>query len=164
MGNNKEGIKTKKIKWLLLVYDALVLIIAYAFVFGLLRGLEGLSLECLVFNFTTYLICIFASRFLGKVYSQILRYGGIQVYVRLIFFDSIGFVAYFITVLLAPYENIPLIRMVAFVTLSLLGSLLIRMIYRYAFKVGTHRYPLLPRISCNTASLSGQSSGLLSPS
>ena len=139
MGNKKEGIKNKKIKWLLLVYDALVLVIAYAFVFGLLRGLEGLSLECLVFNFTTYLICIFASRFLGKVYSQILRYGGIQVYVRLIFFDSIGFVAYFIIVLLAPYENIPLIRMVAFVTLSLLGSLLIRMIYRYAFKVGTNR-------------------------
>ena len=137
--NNKEGIKTGKIKWLLLVYDALVMAVAYVFVFGLLGGLEGLSHDCLLFNFTAFLICIFTSRFLGKVYSQILRYGGIQVYVRLMFFDAIGFVAYFAISRLAPFENIPLLRMVAFVSLSLLGSLFIRMIYRYAFKVGTSR-------------------------
>ena len=139
MKNNNERTAITKVKWLLIFYDILVMALAYVFVFALLHGSQGLSLDCILFNFATYLICIFVSRFLGKVYSQILRYGGIQVYVRLIFFDSIGFVAYFIIVLLAPYENIPLIRMVAFVTLSLLGSLLIRMIYRYAFKVGTSR-------------------------
>ena len=56
---------------------------------------------------------------------------------RLIFFNAVGFVAYFIISCLAPFENIPLMRMVAFVSLSLLGSLFIRMVYRYAFKTGT---------------------------
>ena len=137
MGNKKEGTGTGKIRWLLLVYDTLVMIIAYAFIFGVLRGLEGLSMECLIFNFITYLTCIFVSRFIGGVYSQILRYGGIQVYVRLMVFDCIGFACYYIISRLAPFENIPRITMLAFVSLSLVGSLGIRMAYRYAYKLGT---------------------------
>ena len=142
MGNPEKKNKTQQTKiapfrWQLLFYDIGVIIVAYLFVFGVLRGQQGLSLDCMLFNFTTFVICIFTSRFLGRVYSQILRYGGIQVYMRLMFFDGIGFVAYFIITRLAPFENIPLMRMVAFVSLSLLGSLLIRMVYRYAFKTGT---------------------------
>ena len=142
MGNPEKKNKTQQTKiapfrWQLLFYDIGVIIIAYLFVFGILRGQQGLSLDCMLFNFTTFVICIFTSRFLGRVYSQILRYGGIQVYMRLMFFDGIGFVAYFIISRLAPFANIPLMRMVAFVSLSLLGSLLIRMVYRYAFKTGT---------------------------
>lgn len=137
MGNKKEGTGTGKIRWLLLVYDTLVMIIAYAFIFGVLRGLEGLSMECLIFNFITYLTCIFVSRFIGGVYSQILRYGGIQVYVRLMVFDCIGFACYYIISRLAPFENIPRITMLAFASLSLVGSLGIRMAYRYAYKLGT---------------------------
>lgn len=142
MGNPEKKNKKKQkriapFRWQLLIYDIGVIILAYLFVFGILKGQQGLSLDCMLFNFTTFVVCIFASRFIGKVYSQILRYGGIQVYIRLIAFDAIGFAAYFIITRLAPIENIPLIRMVAFVSLSLLGSLLIRMVYRYAFKVGT---------------------------
>ena len=142
MGKPEKKNKTKQtriapFKWQLLFYDIGVIIFAYLFVFGVLRGLQGLSLDCMLFNFTTFVICIFTSRFFGRVYSQILRYGGIQVYMRLIFFDAVGFVAYFVISRLAPFEYIPLMRMVAFVSLSLLGSLFIRMVYRYAFKTGT---------------------------
>ena len=142
MGKPEKKNKTRKTKiapfgWQLLFYDIGVIIIAYLFVFGVLRGQQGLSIDCMLFNFATFVICIFTSRFFGRVYSQILRYGGIQVYIRLAFFDAVGFVAYFIISRLAPFENIPLMRMVAFVSLSLLGSMLIRMVYRYAFKTGT---------------------------
>lgn len=142
MGNPEKKNKTNQtriapFRWQLLIYDIGVIILAYFFVFGILRGQQGLSLDCMLFNFTTFVVCIFASRFIGKVYSQILRYGGIQVYIRLIVFDAFGFVAYFIITRLAPIENIPMMRMVAFVSLSLLGSLMIRMVYRYAFKTGT---------------------------
>lgn len=142
MGNPETKNKTKHkriapFRWQLLIYDLGVIILAYLFVFGILRGQQGLSLECLIFNFATFIICIFTSRLFGKVYNQIMRYGGIQVYIRLIVFDAIGFVCYFIISRICPFENIPLVRMVAFVALSLLGSLLIRMVYRYAFKVGT---------------------------
>ena len=138
MGKPEKKNKTRtKIKWLLIFYDIIVIALAYLLVFALLHGADGLSNECLLFNFATFIICIFVSRFLGKVYSQILRYGGIQVYVRLMIFDTIGFVCYFIATRLAPFDNIPLIRMLAFVSTSLLGSLAIRMAYRYAFKTGT---------------------------
>ena len=141
MKNNNERTAITKVKWLLIFYDILVMALAYVFVFVLLDGSQvnedqTLTLECILFNFATYLICIFASRFLGKVYSQILRYGGIQVYVRLMIFDAIGFAAYFIISRLSPYDNIPLITMLAFVTLSLVLSLGMRMAYRYAFKLG----------------------------
>ena len=139
MGNPEKKKKTKrtKVKWLLIVYDIMVIAAAYLFVFALLHGANGLSNECLLFNFATFIICIFTSRFFGKVYSQILRYGGIQVYIRLMVFDAMGFVLYFIISRACPFANIPMMRMTAFVSLSLLGSLLIRMVYRYAFKVGT---------------------------
>ena len=139
MGNPEKKNKTKrtKVKWLLIVYDIMVIAAAYLFVFALLHGADGLTNECLLFNFATFIICIFTSRFFGKVYSQILRYGGIQVYIRLMVFDAIGFALYFIISRACPFANIPMMRMTAFVSLSLLGSLLIRMVYRYAFKVGT---------------------------
>ena len=137
MKNNNERTAITKVKWLLIFYDILVMALAYVFVFALLHGSQGLSLDCILFNFATYLICIFVSRFLGKVYSQILRYGGIQVYVRLMIFDAIGFAAYFIISRLSPYDNIPLITMLAFVTLSLVLSLGMRMAYRYAYKLST---------------------------
>ena len=144
MGKPEKKNKTKQtrrttFRWQLLIYDIGVIILAYFFVFGILKGQQGLSLDCLLFNFTTFIICIFASRFIGKVYSQILRYGGIQVYIRLIVFDAIGFACYFIISRACPFANIPMMLMTAFVSLSLLGSLLIRMVYRYAFKVGTTR-------------------------
>lgn len=139
MGNPEKKNKTKrtKVKWLLIFYDVVVIALAYLLVFGLLRGADGLTDECLLFNFATFIVCIFVSRFIGKVYSQILRYGGIQVYIRLMGLDTIGFLFYFIISRVCPFANIPLIRMLAFVSTSLLGSLAIRMSYRYAFKTGT---------------------------
>ena len=142
MGNPETKNKTKHkriapFRWQLLFYDIGVIGLAYVFIFGVLGGARDLSIQCSLFNFVTFIICIFTSRLIGKVYSQILRYGGIQVYIRLIVFDAIGFVFYFILSRAFPFENIPLMRMVAFVSLSLLGSLLMRMVYRYAYKVGT---------------------------
>ena len=149
MGNsettNSDKKKTNKSKhtivqttrWALVCYDILILISAYVLIFGLFGGAQKFSLECLIFKFAVYFVCILASRLFGKVYGQVLRYGGIQVYIRLIVYDSIGFCAYYIISRLAPIENITMIPMTAWVSLSLLGSLLIRMVYRYAYKRGT---------------------------
>ena len=144
MGNTEtksrnESVRRAPIKWTLIIYDIGVIGLSYILVFGLLGGARDISVQTSLFNFATYIICIFVSRFLGKVYSQILRYGGIQVYIRLIFFDAVGFFFYFIISRQSPFDNIPLIRMLAFVSTSNLGSLMLRMVYRYAFKTGTYK-------------------------
>ena len=51
-------------------------------------------------------LCIFAARLLGKIYGQVWRYGGIQCYIRLLFTDSIAFVAYLGLELLLPVQKI----------------------------------------------------------
>ena len=137
--NKTERTKLTPIKWTLIVYDIGVIGLTYILVFGLLGGAKDISVQTSLLNFATYLVCIFTSRLLGRVYSQILRYGGIQVYIRLIFFDAVGFVCYFLASRLLPFDNIRLIYMLAFVSTANLGSLIIRMIYRYAFKTGTSK-------------------------
>ena len=140
-----ENVKTNKpirrakaaIRWALVGYDFLIMVMAYAMVFGVFGGSKNYSIECIIFNFITHMICIFVCRFLGKVYTQILRYGGIQIYIRLMVYDAIGFGFYYIISRLAPFENITMIPMTAWVSLDLLGSLMIRMVYRYAYKRGT---------------------------
>ena len=67
MGNPETKNKTKQkriapFRWQLLIYDIGVIILVYLFVFGILKGQQDLSMECLIFNFATFIICIFASR------------------------------------------------------------------------------------------------------
>lgn len=64
------------------------------------------------------------------------RYGGIQCYIRLLFTDSIAFVAYLCLELLLPVQKITFARLLSLVSLNLLGALALRMMYRYAYKCG----------------------------
>jgi len=132
--------KEKKIgavRWALVIYDLLVMAAAAIMVFLFMHGAQGMNKEGLAVNLVLFCVCIFTARFIGSVYKQIWRYGGTESYVRMIFTEAIGFVAYFLISRMSPVENYAVIRMTAFVTLDLLGVLVIRMMYRYCFKCGT---------------------------
>ncbi len=127
------------VRWALVIYDLLVMAAAAIVVFLFMHGAEGMNKEGLVMNLALFCICIFTARLIGNVYKQIWRYGGTQGYVRMIFTEAIGFVAYFLISRMSPVENYAVIRMTAFVTLDLLGVLVTRMMYRYCFKCGTQK-------------------------
>ncbi len=82
---------------------------------------------------------IFAARIIGRIYNQIWRYGGIQCYIRLLVTDGAAFVVYILLELFLPIKHITIARGFSIYCATLLGSLAIRMIYRYVYKCGNTR-------------------------
>lgn len=123
-----------KIRWQLVFYDIFILLLVYL----LLLFFSGTKLSVLgsFIQVAIGFVAVFAARMIGNVYGQIWRYGGIQCYIRLVVTDA---VAFFITLGVEralPIEHITFARLMAIACMNLLGSLTMRMFYRYAFKCG----------------------------
>lgn len=131
--NKKNILNTRR---MLILYDLIVYAIAAVLLLVIYKGNENLSSTGILQQAGLSIVCIFTARILGKIYRQVWRYGGIQCYIRLLFTDSVAFVAYLCLELLLPVEKITFARMLSLVSLSLLGALALRMMYRYAYKCG----------------------------
>ncbi len=131
--------RTFRIRWLLTIYDLIIFTI-FAFIFlWYYRGGGILDRRDACIHTMIALVCVAVPRFIGGVYRQIWRYGGVECYMRLIFVDSIGIIAYFIIDHL-PFLNIEVIstsRIFSIMGLNMLGVLVMRMTYRYIFKHAT---------------------------
>ena len=137
---NSEETKEKRhifnVRWQLIAYDLLVLFCTELLLLGVYRGNETISLngaliQCLIFD-----VCIFLVRFLGKIYQQIWRYGGIQCFMKLVLADGIAFCIICVLELVLPIQGITFSRMLSISCINLLGALTMRMMYRYAYKCG----------------------------
>ena len=124
---------------MLVIYDLVVMVLAWAFVFGPMHGSSGFTQAELGLNLLAFFLCIMISRGLFYTYNQIWRYGGTEGYMRIIISEAAGFVVYFFVTRFTPMANIPVIRTTAFVTLDCLGVLVLRMSYRFCFKFGNTR-------------------------
>lgn len=135
----KENIKmTKNIRWMLVFYDMGVYAIAALLLLAFYAGDDKLSVRGIFEQAIISIICIFAARIIGNIYGQVWRYGGIQCYIRLLFTDFAGFLAYLCLESILPIQHITFGRLLSLVSLNLLGALAIRMVYRYAYKCGNH--------------------------
>lgn len=123
-------------KWTLVMYDILVFLITDFFLLMLYEGDDKLTIDGMIEQMLLSVSIVLSCRFVGKIYHQIWRYGGIQCYIRLLFTDGISFVLYFIFESLFPIQHITFARKLALISMNLLGALAIRMFYRYAFKCG----------------------------
>ena len=121
-------------RWLLALYDLLLLFMVDVVLLVLYRGMEGLKPMDIVVQGITAAACIFFMRWFWKVYSQVWRYGGIQSYIRLLVSDGCAFLLYYLVEQFLPVRHISFARVLCISCLSLLGSLTIRMVYRYAYK------------------------------
>lgn len=126
--------KLSNIRWKLVVYDLLMLT-AVDLLLLVFSG-ENLSAQGMVVQITIGMVIVFATRLLGSVYSQIWRYGGIQCYIRLVLTDVAAFIVIFVCERALVVEHITFVRLLAISSMNLLGTLLLRMFYRYAFKCG----------------------------
>lgn len=129
---------TKNIRWMLIFYDMGVYAIAAFLLLAFYAGDDKLSGKGIFEQAVISIICIFAARIIGNIYGQVWRYGGIQCYIRLLFTDFAGFLAYLCLESVLPIQHITFGRLLSLVSLNLLGALAIRMVYRYAYKCGNH--------------------------
>lgn len=129
---------TKNIRWMLIFYDMGVYAIAAFLLLAFYAGDDKLSVRGIFEQAVISIICIFAARIIGNIYGQVWRYGGIQCYIRLLFTDFVGFLAYLCLESILPIQHITFGRLLSLVSLNLLGALAIRMVYRYAYKCGNH--------------------------
>ena len=130
---NRRKINTR---WMLMCYDLLVYIFDMVVLFVLYEGNDKLTATGIVQQVVLSIVCIFVARVIGKIYGQVWRYGGIQCYIRLVVTDAIAFIIYLGFELALPVEKISFARMLSFACLNLMGALVLRMMYRYAYKCG----------------------------
>ena len=130
----KEKRKIFRVRWLLVLYDIIIFCMSSLLLLGIYRGSEALSLAGVIQQSLLSFICVFVARFLGDVYKQIWRYGGIQCYIKLLCVDAVAFILYVALEIMLPVEKVTFARMLSLNSVNLLGALSMRMFYRYAFK------------------------------
>ena len=138
----KDKNKKKYIKWLLVAYDALLILIASFTIYFLLKNHFDFSNTNKIYSSfidtALALILVIAFRFIFKIYQQIWRYGGVQCYIRLISSDICAFFAiYAISWLLNSidfYNRADFIEILCFISIDLIAALSIRLFYRFAYK------------------------------
>lgn len=121
----------------LVFYDFAVFIVIDLLLFVFYKGAGGLSPVGVICQTVLAFISIFTFRFIGKIYRQIWRYGGIQCYMKLLVADAIAFCVYFAVEMALPIEHIAFAKLLAFCCTNTLGALAIRMLYRYCYKCGS---------------------------
>ncbi len=128
---------TKNMRWQLVLYDALVFLTTYlivAFVFHE-KNVHGPAES--MFLGALFLFLIIVSRSLFGIYHMILRYGGVQCYLRLFVADFAAMWVFYVACKFLPVHHV-LTRLLVLVTaLNLLGGLFIRIMYRYCFGAAT---------------------------
>ncbi|MGN0506549.1 MAG: polysaccharide biosynthesis protein [Lachnospiraceae bacterium] len=127
----------KNIKFSLALYDFLIFFLVDVILYVFYRGAGELDKKGVLFQSILAIVTIFGARFLGKIYRQIWRYGGIQCYIKLLVADSVAFFAYLILEMTLPIQHIAFVKLLAFCCMNTLGALGIRMVYRYAYKCGS---------------------------
>lgn len=128
------------IKWMMVLYDIILFIVTDTLLLKIYKQYLVLEPRDIVINSFFALACIIAFRFIGSIYVQIWRYGGIQCYIRLLIMDSIAALAFFALEYgledLLHLHRFSFSVMLALMSFNCLLALGMRMIYRYCFKCG----------------------------
>lgn len=141
MKNVKDSVKSKfNIRWTLVFYDVITYTIVYFLLLLVYEGNVPFAREEILVNFLLALGSILICRFAGDVYRQIWRFGGIQCYIRFMITDAFAFGIFvgleFLLQYLFDFRRVVFVRMVAIMSINLIFSLGMRMMYRYCFKCG----------------------------
>ena len=139
--NTENNNKRTGIRWALVLYDSIITI-GIEILFLLFYGGSKLDLMSFITHGVVELFAIIGVRFAFNIYRTIWRYGGIQNYMKMMISDGVAFIIYLLFCrFIIPVDRIPVVTMVAMSSMILLGSLVIRMTYRYAFKCGNKDTP-----------------------
>ena len=139
--NTENNNKRTGIRWALVFYDSIITI-GIEILFLLFYGGSKLDLMSFITHGVVELFAIIGVRFAFNIYRTIWRYGGIQNYMKMMISDGVAFIIYLLFCrFIIPVDRISVVTMVAMSSMILLGSLVIRMTYRYAYKCGNKDTP-----------------------
>ena len=139
--NTENNNKRTGIRWALVLYDSIITI-GIEILFLLFYGGTKINLMSLITHGVVELFAIIGVRFAFNIYRTIWRYGGIQNYMKMMISDGVAFIIYLLFCrFIIPVDRISVVTMVAMSSMILLGSLVIRMTYRYAYKCGNKDTP-----------------------
>ena len=130
--------KLFNIKWTLVLYDAILYFATFFLMFVLNKSIRDMAVRDILINVCVGFLIIFLCRFIGRIYNQIWRYGGIQCYIRLLCTDVLGMILYtgfeygFCNLL--NFERFTISKIIAMLSFNTLLALGMRMSYRYCFK------------------------------
>ena len=123
------------IRWRLVLYDILILALVDWLLLLFYTAPPVLTYRDMILHASVSFVCIFAARSIGGVYKRVWRYGGIQSYIRLLITDAVAFwMTCLIELSIPVLSPIVFSRLLSSACMALLGSLTIRMLYRYAYK------------------------------
>lgn len=130
--------KKLKIRWQLMFYDIVIYLCVVAFMISL-YGMRMKSTSELLITSAATLFCLLLCRVVGKVYSMIIRYGGVHVYMRLFATDITALLFYFPLKYLCGLHNLESQNWMLIIMLNLLGAVGMRLMYRYCYRFGVRK-------------------------
>lgn len=130
--------KKLKIRWQLMFYDIVIYLCVVAFMISL-YGTRMKSTSELLITIAATLFCLLLCRVVGKVYSMIIRYGGVHVYMRMFATDITALLFYFPLKYLCGLHNLESQNWLLIIMLNLLGAVGMRLMYRYCYRFGVRK-------------------------
>lgn len=133
---------------LLIVCDVLMLVVYPSSI----TPLDGASTAAqMVMSAASVMAC----RGMLGIYKQIWRYGGTTQYMRLLFADALGGIAYLVLMTLLPFGKITALRALTMVALNLLAAIGMRLIYQYMYEYKSQQQPITKVLRKITYALTG---------
>lgn len=132
---NKHTENNKMIgrRFALFGYDVIIFALSAVVILAFYRGYDSLTHIGFWKQAILAFVCVFSVRFIGKIYNQVWRYGGIHCYIRLLLTDTIASILYIAIEMSVEIERISFSRMLSLMSVNLLGALALRLLYRYAY-------------------------------
>ena len=139
MSDKKLAIKRFfTVRWKLVFYDVMLYVISALVLIVMYRAYQSLSWSDIAINSLLACACIIISRFLGNIYRQVWRYGGVECYIKLLLSDAFGGIIFLclshILQYAVDYTRLTFARSVALVLLNTVMAIGIRLVYRYCYK------------------------------
>ena len=134
---HRNQIERDKFRVLLVIYDILVFLVVYFFLFVIRPSNYSqtkLTFSILLVQALVPMVCIFGFRFLFKVYKQVLRYGNMRALARLLAADVLGGVIYVFGQRLLPGGyGVSVLRAAALVFVNFTMTVALRITYYYLY-------------------------------
>ena len=127
-----------KIRWQLMFYDVFLFLVVVAFIFTT-YGMAGATTQEFVVSIVAALLSLLLCRIVGRVYSMIIRYGGVHVYMRLFATDLVALLFYYPVKYGLHLDHMTSQRWLIIILLNLLGAVGMRLMYRYCYRFGVRR-------------------------
>lgn len=141
---------------LLMAYDAVLLLFTVLLLLVVYPSeAQKLSLYGLMMQTILCILTLFACRMLYGIYNHVWRYGGTTLYLRLILADALAGAVYFVANAAFLTEKITFIRAVSVISVNLLMTIAIRLVYQYLYDYNSASSPIAARLRRLTAIFTG---------